>query len=110
MNVLLEDLNLSESEELSMDAHEIVQSISSPFVNRILPIPRKPNDLPGPSKVPYISDNSHDDEPSNKKLAISKNIVKKKRDFSRRNSKKIDANGKKNNIEKRNIVECSAYS
>lgn len=109
MSGLNEDLLLSESDEPPIDAHEIVQSISSPFVKRTLPIPRKPNDLPAPTKtMSYVSDSSDDEhKPSVKKMAVSENIVKKKcgvlLSISGENSKKIEANSKNGNIEKRNM-------
>lgn len=79
---LNEDLFLSESDELpiDIDASEIIHSISSPPVQWTLPIPRKPNDLPAPSKV--------------KKLATSKTVTKRKR---------VENSKKNGTVEKRNM-------
>lgn len=98
---LEDDLRLSESDELSIDAPEIIKSISSPPEKRILPIPRKLDYVP----APYVSDSDEENEPPNKNLAASKKFggsVKKKRGSVL--SSVLSENSNKNDeIEKRNM-------
>lgn len=108
---LEDDLLLSESDETTFDAYEIVKSMSSTscitLKKRTLPVPRKPDYVPAPY---YFSDDEN--ESPNKNLAASKNFStggKKKRGsilspVLSENSNKIDGkNTKRVKIEKRSM-------